>query len=345
MAYTQYSDSTFVIDMTQERWGDKIFSELVTKTFDRYLPQSKRILVFVSQIGYASGRICNDCWEIPKCEQCDVSVGYHTTTSWELYGLCPICKHQYSADPVCSHCHGHDVVMYGFGAQQVSDMIRAKWSIQPLIIGGKHSNSLSKIKKLQGELETSQVILSTSMSIDSAPWLPVDAVVMLDGDRGLFSPDYQAGWKTFLLLYQLVRQYTGIPLLIQSYKPQHQAIDLACNQNIEKMKAIESDRRRQFEYPPYTQMCVLHYKNEIEHRTVSTTIKLFQELQYLRQAYEYTHLEIRATPPSIFKKFGKYRYTIVLKWNGLRPFMEIAYSKLKMRSRGFKVDWEPQALI
>jgi hypothetical protein len=25
--------------------------------------------------------------------------------------------------------------------------------------------------------------------------------------------------------------------------------------------------------------------------------------------------------------------------------MDIAYSKLKMRSRGFKVDWEPQALI
>jgi hypothetical protein len=25
--------------------------------------------------------------------------------------------------------------------------------------------------------------------------------------------------------------------------------------------------------------------------------------------------------------------------------MDIAYSKLKVRSRGFKVDWEPQALI
>lgn len=82
---------------------------------------------------------------------------------------------------------------------------------------------------------------------------------------------------------------------------------------MEEMKAMESKRREQFQYPPFAQMCVLHYKNEIEHRTVSSTTKLYQELEYLKQAYEYTNLEIRSTPPSIFKKFGKYRYTIVLK--------------------------------
>jgi hypothetical protein len=34
-----------------------------------------------------------------------------------------------------------------------------------------------------------------------------------------------------------------------------------------------------------------------------------------------------------------------LKWPKLRDFMDIAYSKLKIASRGFKVDWEPQNLI
>lgn len=214
-----------------------------------------------------------------------------------------------------------------------------------MTIGGKYSNSLSKIKKLQSSLDEAQCILSTPMSIDSAHGLDVDAVVLLDADRGLFSPDYQASWKTFLLLYQMVRQYQSLPVLIQSYKPDHLAIVHACNQNIQAMKTLELQRREQFQYPPFAQMCVLHYKNEIEFRTVSTTTKLYQELEYLKQAYEYTNLEIRSTPPSIFKKFGKYRYTIVMKGPGLREFMDIAYSKLKMRSRGFKVDWEPQALI
>lgn len=345
MAYTQYPNTTFVIDMTAElKWG-RVFSELVTKTLDRYIWEWKRILIFVSSIAYASGRICNDCGEIPKCKQCDVSIQYHATTTWELYGLCPICKHQYNADPICETCNGHDIIMYGVGAQQVSDMIQAKRWVTPMILGGKFTSSLSKIKKLQSELNASQVILSTSVTIDSSPWLEVDAVVMLDADRWLFSPDYQAWWKSFLMMYQLVRQYESVPVLIQSFKPEHLSIVLACNQNIQKMKFLESQRREQFKYPPYAQMCVLHYKNEIEYRTVSTTTKLYQELEYLKQSYEYENLEIRATPPSIFKKFGKYRYTIVMKWQWLRAFMDIAYSKLKMRSRGFKVDWEPQALV
>lgn len=345
MAYTQYPDNTFVIDMTQEfSWGN-VFSELVIKTLDTYLPMRKKVLFFVSSIAYASGRICNDCGEIPTCTQCDVSVQYHTTESWEMYGLCSICKHQYSADAECGNCHGHDVVMYGVWAQQIAWHIH-KWRwIEPVLIGWKYSNSLSKIKKLQDSIDKAQVLISTTMSIDSAPGLDVDVVVMLDADRGLFSPDYQAWWKTFMLLYQLVKQYLHIPLLIQSFKPQHQSIVLACNQNIQKMKAQEAQRREQFAYPPFAQMCVLHYKHEIEHRTVSSTTKLYQELEYLKQVYEYSWLEIRPTPPSIFKKFGKYRYTIVMKWPWLREFMDIAYSKLKMRSRGFKVDWEPQALI
>jgi hypothetical protein len=37
------------------------------------------------------------------------------------------------------------------------------------MIGGKYSNSLSKIKKLQDSLEQAEVIVSTTMSIDSAP--------------------------------------------------------------------------------------------------------------------------------------------------------------------------------
>ena len=345
MAYTQYPDQTFVIDMTQELKKWELFSDMAERAIGRELRRGKKIGIFVSSLAYAAGRICNDCGEIPRCDNCDVSVQYHTTASGAMYGLCPICKHQYDADAECQNCHGHDVVLYGVGAQQVQEYVYLRWWIDSVTVGGKYSNSLSKIKKLQWPLDDAQFILSTSMTVGSELGLEVDLVVVLDADRGLFSPDYQASRKTWLMLYQLTQQYHRIPVIIQSFKPSHSAIVHACNQNIQKMKEMELERREQFGYPPFAQMCVLHYKHEIEHRTVSTTTKLYQELEYLKQAYEYMNLEIWATPPSIFKKFGKYRYTIVMKWSGLREFMDIAYSKLKMRSRGFKVDWEPQALI
>jgi len=98
--------------------------------------------------------------------------------------------------------------------------------------------------------------------------------------------------------------------------------------------------RKQQTYPPSTQMCTLMYKHEIEDNLYTSTHKLYQELLYLREQYTMDDLEIYATPAMIYKMYGKYRYHIILKWSDLRNFMDIAYSKLKIYSRGFKVDWD-----
>jgi len=60
-------------------------------------------------------------------------------------------------------------------------------------------------------------------------------------------------------------------------------------------------------------MCVLLYKHEVEKSVYTTVHKLYQELLYLREQYEMEDLEIYATPPSVYKMYGKYRYHIILK--------------------------------
>ena len=79
------------------------------------------------------------------------------------------------------------------------------------------------------------------------------------------------------------------------------------------MQTEELTQRQEMQYPPVTQMCVLLYKHEIEGRLYTSTHKLYQELLYLRDQYEMTDLEIYATPPMIYKMYGKYRYHIILK--------------------------------
>jgi len=79
------------------------------------------------------------------------------------------------------------------------------------------------------------------------------------------------------------------------------------------MQSEELAQRQEMQYPPVTQMCVLLYKHEIEGRLYTSTHKLYQELLYLRDQYEMTDLEIYATPPMIYKMYGKYRYHIILK--------------------------------
>jgi hypothetical protein len=56
-------------------------------------------------------------------------------------------------------------------------------------------------------------------------------------------------------------------------------------------------------------------------------------------------LEIYSTPPLIYKMFGKYRYNIILKWENLRNFMDIVYTKLNLANKWFKIDWMADSII
>jgi hypothetical protein len=57
------------------------------------------------------------------------------------------------------------------------------------------------------------------------------------------------------------------------------------------------------------------------------------------------NLEIYTTPPLIYKMFNKYRYNIILKWESLRNFMDIVYTKLRINQKRFKVDRNTENII
>jgi primosomal protein N' len=71
--------------------------------------------------------------------------------------------------------------------------------------------------------------------------------------------------------------------------------------------------REKNKYPPFSEICVIMYKNEIEERLFTKIDKLHKELLYLKEKYQMNELEIYSTPPLIYKIFGKYRYNIILK--------------------------------
>jgi hypothetical protein len=57
------------------------------------------------------------------------------------------------------------------------------------------------------------------------------------------------------------------------------------------------------------------------------------------------NIEIYSTPPLIYKMFWKYRYNIILKWNGVRNFMDIVYTKLNLNAKWFKINWDADSIV
>lgn len=346
MTYIRYQQpwkDIFLVDMRDERQYP--FSELVEKGLEKYIPQGKKILILWGKKWFATGTICQDCGFIPRCTQCDIAVAVHKDSQWNRFGLCHICKSQYHYASTCEQCGWHDTEQYGVWTQQIAEYIHSTYKISPCLVDGSCANSPKKIQELVPKMQEKQLVVATSLVTMPPSAIQFDIVIVMSADMSLHVPDFQSNRNCFCFLAEVFQKYTAPTFLVQTYNPEHYPITCACACDEITMKEKELAWRKSNEYPPYTQMCVLLYKHEIEERLHTSANKLYQELLFLKETYGMKDLEIYTTPPLVYKVRWKYRYNIILKWSQLRQFMDVAYSKLRMRSRWFKVDREPKRLL
>jgi primosomal protein N' (replication factor Y) len=223
--------------------------------------------------------------------------------------------------------------------------------INPLIIQSETVASLPKIQRLLPELEKAQVVIGTNVVTSPSKWIgsnmKYDLVIILAADQSLTLPDYSVRQDTFVQLNNIIHHTDAATILVQSYDTQHDSIRYACKWDEALFFQAEQKFREQHYYPPYGELCVIKYKNENESTLHNSIQALTKELLYLQQSYEYPSLTIYATPPLVYKKFGKFYYHIIVLGpkDTVRPFMDIAFSKLQMRKRWFKIDWMAHHIV
>ena len=358
MNFTHYPTDTndiYLVDMSRER--QRPFSELAEKWINKYLREGKHIAVITNKKWRSTWIICETCWDIPKCTNCDISITRHKDSHDEYFWLCHICKSHYPYMTTCQACphtaaytgEVWEMTLYGIWIQQLTMLIQDTRGISPYIITSKDVNSPSKLTKARAELShsTPQILLGTSL-LTTPPSLrgdlTIDMVIVLEADGWLHTPHFSASRNNFCFLSEIITWYPKAQLIFQSYNVETPSVLHACNQDMAAMQTFDLARRKEHLYPPYGEICALLYKHEIEKNVHWSTDKLYKELLYLREKYEWTDLEIYPTPPLVYKMFGKFRYTIILKSATLRQFMEIAWSRLDVHKRWFKMDWEPRGL-
>lgn len=358
--------SIYLVNMSKEI--TPYFSQLASEWIEKYIKQGKRIWILVNKKGYSGGIICHDCGHIPKCKNCDVSISYHKIESWETIGLCHICKTQYNVPTTCPACHGHKIKEFGLWTQKVAEYIKNEFGKDSLIIESESVRSLNKIAKLlwqiwkspdksdtdnkfsssdfsDGSSDFSGIIIGTSLLATPIRNYPLDLIIFLNADLWLNIPDYTSAERNFYFLYETFVKHTTANFIVQSFNPDQYSIRNACRMSKEKFYAEDNVFRNVNGYPPFGELCVILYKNEIEESLYAKVDTLYKDLLYLKEKYELKDIEIYSTPPLIYKMFGKYRYNIILKWPNVRQFMDIIFTKLNLAKKGFKVDWMAESIV
>jgi len=330
-----------LVDLLTE--PSKLFWVITEKTIQKYKKEWKKILFVTNRKWYASSSICEDCWYISKCNNCDIPIAkYKIPSKNEFIYMCPICRRVYENTWTCEKCAWTHLKEQWIWTYKLQEILKEKFNIDCFVVENTDVNSLNKIKKINLELKSKQFVISTSiLSCETSLFQP-DIVIFPNADTGLLLPDFNVAEKHFLFLNEFFKKYKTSNFIIQTFN-----IDHYVYQNLLDLEAFwkkELEYRKQLNYPPYTDLAVIMYKSEIEDRLYRKISKLESELKYLIEK-EWQNIDIFPTPQLVYKKFWKYHYNIVLKWKNLKSFLDKAVVLLKLQQKWFQIDWLPVNII
>ena len=347
--FDHWDKKIFLVDMKREL--NKNFSELFDKWIRKYLSQKKKIGILINKKWFNTWVICHHCWTIPQCDRCSVAINYHILPNWEKVWICHICKKQYNYPKVCERCWNEEIIEFGIGTQKLAEILKEQYWAESLIIESETVNSKNKIEKFENKLNelssnwVPPICIGTSLLTTPIKNWEFDLLIFLDADIWLNIPDYNANEKNFYFLYEAFVKHPCKNFIVQTLNPEQYSIRCACRLNKDEFFSIENEFLQSNNYPPFWEMCLILYKDEIEEKLYNKVDQLHKELLYLQEKYQLKDMEIYTTPPLIYKVFWKYRYNIILKWKEVRNFMDVVYTKLSLNRKGFKINWMPETMV
>ena len=336
-----------VVDLRQElRAGNRsIFSRSLQKALARTLEAGEQAILFLNRRGSATFVMCRDCGHVIKCRRCDVPLTYHSAGQGLI---CHHCNRREPSPDRCPECWSPRIKFFGVGTQRVEDMVHElfpqartlRWDRDTT--GGKTSHEELLREFVEGRAD---VMIGTQMIAKGLDLPLVTLVGVISADVGLHLPDFRAAERTFQLLTQVAgragRSFLGGKVIIQTYTPEHYAVQTASRHDYEGFYQQELAFRHDLGYPPFSRLAKLVYTARNWHRCQEEAERLHRVLEnrIARLGLPDTHL-IGPAPAFLSRLRGQYRWQIIIRAQD--PHALVAGLALPF---GWRVDVDPVSLL
>lgn len=246
-----------VVDMTAEfsAGNRSIYSRALQDALATVAERKEKAVLFLNRRGFASFLLCRECGFVPECESCSVSMTYHERSA------ALECHHCGSMRPVpvtCPRCGSAYLRKFGAGTERAEADLAALLPDLPIVRmdadttsrKGGHEQALMRF-----EAFPSAVLLGTQMIAKGLDYPDVTLVGVLNADTSMHVPDFRAAERTYQLLEQVSgRAGRGVKpgrVVIQTYWPEHPAIQAVVSRDGTALYASESRDRSDLGFPPY----------------------------------------------------------------------------------------------
>lgn len=272
------------IDLREElKAGNRsIISRRLHDLIEDRLEKRQQTILFINRRGYAGFISCRSCGHVVKCPHCDVSMTSHKGGKL----VCHYCGYEEQEHAVCPECGSKHIGGFRAGTQQIEELIKQEFPqarvLRMDMDTTKEKDGHEKILETFAN-EEADILIGTQMIVKGHDFPNVTLVGILAADLSLYADDYRAGERTFQLLTQAAgragRGREKGEVVIQTYSPEHYAIQTAAAQTYEAFYEEEIAYRKLMGYPPAEELLALLVAGEDEKlvETACEYLKKFAE--------------------------------------------------------------------
>lgn len=306
-----------IVDMREEFQNHRTstFSANLQEKIQNRLDKKEQTVLLLNRRGYSSFVMCRDCGFVLPCPNCDISLTLHMDTRSMR---CHYCGHEEPIPNRCPNCGGNKIRYYGTGTQKVEEELRElypqarilRMDVDTTRRKGAHEHILQKFGAKEAD-----ILLGTQMIAKGLDFPEVTLVGVLNADTSLNLPDFRSSEHTFQLLTQVSgragRAEKAGEVVIQTFNPQHYAIELAKKQNYEQFYQQEMHVRHRGGYPPYyftVKITASHPEEQVAAK------KIFQIANQLKEVLSPQSLLLGPTPSMILRVKNRYYYQLIIKY-------------------------------
>jgi primosomal protein N' len=200
--------------------------------------------------------------------------------------VCHYCDFQLPAPDRCPECRFEGIRLSGLGTERLEEEIRQRYpglavlrmDSDTMRKPGSHEEALDKFRAGEARL-----LIGTQMIAKGLDFPNVMLVGVINADTALHFPDFRAAERTFQLVTQVAgrtgRGAAGGYVLVQTYNPEHPAIQAAIRHDYHQFASQELPGRQAFGYPPFGTLIRLIVRGESEPVTKAYADELGQRIE------------------------------------------------------------------
>jgi primosomal protein N' (replication factor Y) len=246
------------IDMRAE--GTRLFSRRMRVAVADAVAAGGQVILFLNRRGFSTLVVCARCKETLGCPRCSSMLVFH---KGRRRTACHLCGQESTVPSRCAACGGNELLFVGSGTERVAEEAAEAWRDVPIVRVDSDSVRGDEIEQALETFRTgaAKILVGTQMVAKGLHFPSVTLVGIVNADTALHLPDFRSNERTFHLIAQVAgragRGVRGGRVLVQTFHPDHYAVEAAARHDYEGFARKELEERALCGLPPERRAAVL----------------------------------------------------------------------------------------